>query len=105
MRQARCNQRYLPGAPFPERLQATKDLRQALEGARDTLIAVPSNAFRATLERIKPHLSAGQRVAWATKGFETESGMLPHQVARAVLGIRPGAVLSGPTFAKEVGAG
>ena len=31
--------------------------------------------------------------------------MLPHQVARQVLGARPGAVLSGPTFAKEVGAG
>src|SRR5277367_1654687 len=105
MRQARCNQRYLPGAPFPERLQATRDLGQALEGARDALIAVPSHAFRATLERIKPHLSEGQRIAWATKGFETASGMLPHQVAREVLGVRPGAVLSGPTFAKEVGAG
>src|SRR5579863_9513616 len=105
MRQARCNQRYLPGAPFPELLQATGDLKQALEDARDTLIAVPSHAFRATLERIKPHLGAGQRVAWATKGFETASGMLPHQVAREVLGPRPGAVLSGPTFAKEVGAG
>jgi glycerol-3-phosphate dehydrogenase (NAD(P)+) len=86
-------------------LQATSDLRQALEGARDALIAVPSHAFRATLEHIKPHLSEGQRIAWATKGFETASGMLPHQVARQVLGLRPGAVLSGPTFAKEVGAG
>jgi glycerol-3-phosphate dehydrogenase (NAD(P)+) len=105
MRQARCNRRYLPGAPFPELLQATSDLRQALEGARDALIAVPSHAFRATLEHIKPHLSEGQRIAWATKGFETASGMLPHQVARQVLGLRPGAVLSGPTFAKEVGAG
>src|ERR1700688_374445 len=105
MRRGRCNQRYLPRAPFPESLQATRDLGPALEGARDTLIAVPSHAFRATLERIKPYLDAGQRIAWATKGFETASGMLPHQVAREVLGVRPGAVLSGPTFAKEVGAG
>src|ERR1700728_4126791 len=105
IRQARCNQRYLPGAPFPEGLQATRDLSRALEGARDALIAVPSHAFRATLERIKPHLGTGQRIAWATKGFETASGMLPHQVAQQILGSRPGAVLSGPTFAKEVGAG
>ncbi len=105
MRQARCNPRYLPAAAFPERLHATGDLRQALEGARDALIAVPSHAFREILELIRPHLGPQTRVAWATKGFETLSGMLPHQVAREVLGDRPGAVLSGPTFAKEVGAG
>jgi glycerol-3-phosphate dehydrogenase (NAD(P)+) len=86
-------------------LRITNGLRAALEGARDALIAVPSHAFRATLENIKPHLSADTRVAWATKGFEIATGMLPHQVARQVLGARPGAVLSGPTFAKEVGAG
>ncbi len=46
------------------------------------------------------------RLAWATKGFEAQSGLLPHQVARATLGTgRAFAVLSGPTFASEVGAG
>jgi glycerol-3-phosphate dehydrogenase (NAD(P)+) len=105
MRRARRNQRYLPDAGFPDDLQVVEDLAQALESARDALIAVPSHAFRATLEVIKPHLSAGTRIAWATKGFETATGMLPHQVARQVLGTRPGAVLSGPTFAREVGAG
>jgi glycerol-3-phosphate dehydrogenase (NAD(P)+) len=45
-------------------------------------------------------------VAWATKGFEQDSGKLPHQVATEVLGAeRRVAVLSGPTFAREVGAG
>ena len=105
MRLARRNQRYLPGAEFPDGLQVTNDLGQALEAARDALIAVPSHAFRTTLESIKPCLVSGTRIAWATKGFEAESGMLPHQVARQILGSRPGAVLSGPTFAREVGAG
>ena len=105
MRQARRNERYLPGAEFPDSLQATQGLAEALEGARDALIGVPSHAFRATLESIKPHLGTHTRIAWATKGFEIETGLLPHQVAREVLGARPGAVLSGPTFAKEVGAG
>ena len=46
------------------------------------------------------------RVCWATKGFELSTGKLPHQVAREVLGPDiPVAVLSGPTFAQEVGAG
>jgi glycerol-3-phosphate dehydrogenase (NAD(P)+) len=80
-------------------------LGRALDKARDALIAVPSHAFRATLANIKPHLDPGTRIAWATKGFEAATGLLPHQVAQQILGSRPGAVLSGPTFAKEVGAG
>jgi glycerol-3-phosphate dehydrogenase (NAD(P)+) len=105
MRLARRNERYLPDAGFPDALQVTNDLREALGGARDALIAVPSHSFRATLESIKPHLNPDTHVAWATKGFEIATGLLPHQVAGQVLGSRPGAVLSGPTFAREVGAG
>ena len=46
------------------------------------------------------------RLAWATKGFELQTGLLPHQVAREVLGSsRAVAVVSGPTFAREVGHG
>ncbi len=105
MRRARRNHRYLPGAAFPDALQVTADLQAALSGARDALIAIPSHAFREGLESVKPHLGPDTRVAWATKGFEISSGQLPHQVAAEILGGRPGAVLSGPTFAKEVGAG
>jgi glycerol-3-phosphate dehydrogenase (NAD(P)+) len=105
MRLARRNEYYLPGADFPDGLQVTNELKQALGGARDALVAVPSHAFRETLENVQPHLDADTRIAWATKGFEIATGLLPHQVAREVLGSRPGAVLSGPTFAKEVGAG
>jgi glycerol-3-phosphate dehydrogenase (NAD(P)+) len=105
MQDSRCNQRYLPAAAFPASLNVTTDLKLALAEARDALIAVPSHAFRATLRNIQPYLSADTRIAWATKGFELASGKLPHQVVREVLGRRPGAVLSGPTFAQEVGAG
>jgi glycerol-3-phosphate dehydrogenase (NAD(P)+) len=105
MRGARRNLRYLPDAEFPESLEVTTDLALALAGARDVLIAVPSHAFRSTLQSIQAHLAPQARIAWATKGFEVASGKLPHQVVREVLGSRRGAVLSGPTFAKEVGAG
>jgi glycerol-3-phosphate dehydrogenase (NAD(P)+) len=105
MQASRRNARYLPAAAFPPNLNVTTDLAQALNEARDALIAVPSHAFRETLHNIQPHLAADTRIAWATKGFELASGKLPHQVVREVLGHRPGAVLSGPTFAQEVGAG
>jgi glycerol-3-phosphate dehydrogenase (NAD(P)+) len=101
----RRNARYLPEARFPDALRVEADLATALKNARDALVAVPSHAFRAMLQKLAPLLHADTRIAWATKGFESGTGMLPHQVALDVLGNRPGAVLSGPTFAREVGAG
>jgi glycerol-3-phosphate dehydrogenase (NAD(P)+) len=102
----RRNARYLPDAPFPEQLRIEPDLKTALQASRDVIVAVPSHALRGTLEEIAPHLLPDARVAWATKGFEVSTGLLPHQVAREVLGESvPTAVISGPTFAREVGAG
>lgn len=102
----RRNARYLPDAPFPEQLRIEPDLKTALQASRDVIVAVPSHALRGMLEEIAPHLLPDARVAWATKGFEVSTGLLPHQVAREVLGESvPTAVISGPTFAKEVGAG
>ena len=104
MQRDRVNDRYLPGADFPDNLQAVNGLEDCLSGVRDVLVAVPSHAFRETLEAIRPLLADDARVCWATKGFELGTGQLPHQVAGAVLGADcPIAVLSGPTFAKEVG--
>ncbi len=106
---ARRNERYLPEAVFPASLIVEPDLTRAMAVARDLLIAVPSHAFRSTLEQIASQRTApatDHRIAWATKGFEVATGLLPHQVAREVLGAQvPVAVLSGPTFAREVGAG
>ena len=106
MQQQRVNQRYLPAAAFPAGLRVESELKSALLGADDVLIAVPSHAFRELLSRVRDHLTDGQRLCWATKGFEISSGRLPAEVAREVLGTgRMTAVLSGPTFAREVGAG
>jgi glycerol-3-phosphate dehydrogenase (NAD(P)+) len=106
MAQSRRNERYLPSAAFPDALQIEPDLAAALAGARDVLVVVPSQALRSVLSDLAPLLAPAMHVAWATKGFEQSTGLLPHQVAREVLGAGRGvAVLSGPTFASEVGAG
>jgi len=106
MAHSRRNARYLPESPFPDSLAVEADLAAALGGSRDVLIVVPSPAFRPVLGALAPHLTPAMHVAWATKGFELASGLLPHQVARELLGAgRRIAVLSGPTFAREVGAG
>jgi len=106
MQRERCNVRYLPDAAFPDALEVVPDLATALESSSDVLIAAPSHAFRSLLMQLAPLMKKDLRVAWATKGFELHSGKLPHQVAREVIGADvPIAVLSGPTFAREVGAG
>src|SRR5262245_61068989 len=102
----RVNTRYLPGAQFPPALAIQPDLKKALASGDDVVLVVPSSVLRAVLTEIRPLLGPKARVAWASKGFELSTGKLPHQVAQEVLG--PGvpiAVLSGPTFAKEVGQG
>jgi glycerol-3-phosphate dehydrogenase (NAD(P)+) len=106
MQAARRNTRYLPDATFPENLQVEPQLANALAGCSDILIAAPSHVFRSLLQQLQPLLQPSMRLAWATKGFELSTGKLPHQVAADVIGAtRPMAVLSGPTFAREVGAG
>jgi glycerol-3-phosphate dehydrogenase (NAD(P)+) len=106
MNAGRCNPRYLPDITFPAALGATADLEQALAAADDVLLAVPSHSFRATLQAIAPYMTQTTRLAWATKGLEQGSRKLLHQVAAEELGqeLAP-AVISGPTFAREVAAG
>jgi len=102
----RRNQRYLGQAEFPASLTPVASLGEALDGVSDALVAVPSDGFRALLIEMRPLLALPARLCWATKGFEQGSGKLPNEVAREVFGAgRSVAVLSGPTFAREVGAG
>ncbi len=102
----RSNHRYLPDIPFPDQLQTTASLETAIAFSETILIVVPSHAFKSTLIKIKPFLSASSQIAWATKGFNPEDGSLLHQIVEQVLGVNVSkAVLSGPTFAREVALG
>lgn len=105
----RCNERYLPGADFPDNLLIETDWEKSLAGQRRVLISVPSHAFRHVLDQLKSTLGSrieSLELAWATKGFELNTGLLPHQLVRELLpDCANYAVVSGPTFALEVGAG
>ncbi|MDT8383378.1 MAG: NAD(P)H-dependent glycerol-3-phosphate dehydrogenase [Gammaproteobacteria bacterium] len=102
----RVNQRYLPNIPLSERIVISTNLETCVRGARDILVVVPSHAFRAVLTALRPFLTEDARLLWATKGLESGSGKLLHEVAHEVLGEGvPTAVVSGPTFAREVAEG
>lgn len=106
MRQARCNQRFLPDVPFPEGLQLQHSLEDVVRAAHEVLIAVPSHAFVGIVRQIKPWLKPEQGICWASKGLEPGSGHFLHHAAGQCLGDRrPMAVITGPSFAKEVAAG
>jgi glycerol-3-phosphate dehydrogenase (NAD(P)+) len=100
------NRRYLPGVPLPESLAATSDLAAAVASAEWILVVTPSHAFPDTLRALAPLRRPGAGVAWATKGFEPGSGRFLHEVAAELLGPDvPLAVVTGPSFAKEVAQG
>lgn len=107
MAAARENARYLPGIPFPDGLAITAELAQALDGRHElTLIATPSHAFADVIDRVAGCAPARVGVAWATKGFDPSSGRFLHEVAAERLPAgTPLAVITGPSFAKEVALG
>lgn len=106
LQKERTNRRYLPDFTFPDALEPIVDLKTALSNSRDILIAVPSSAFHDVLIQLKPLLQPEARILWATKGLDPETGQLLHDVAIEVLGKNHAyAVISGPSFAREVAAG
>ena len=102
---ARCNKQFLPDFPLPDGLLVEPELESAVRMAAEILIVVPSHAFVGILEQIKPWLKPGQGVAWACKGLEPGTGQFLHEPAQKLFGDeRPLAVVTGPSFAKEVAA-
>ncbi|SON50944.1 NAD(P)H-dependent glycerol-3-phosphate dehydrogenase [Vibrio tapetis] len=102
----RANHEFLPGIDFPESLIVESDLEKAVHASRDLLVVVPSHVFGIVLKSLKPHLRDDTRMCWATKGLEPETGRLLKEVAHDIIGESYSlAVLSGPTFAKELAMG
>lgn len=104
MRAARENPRYLPGCRFPDSLEVIDALDAAMQ-ADDVLVVVPSHALRELLRALSATGRIPARLAWATKGLEPGHARLAHEVVRDEIGDIPMAVVSGPTFASEVGRG
>jgi glycerol-3-phosphate dehydrogenase (NAD(P)+) len=107
----RENIKYLPGYHLVDSLQFTSDLRSAVKGCEIVCMVVPSHGFRKVFENIVPFLEKHCIIVSAVKGIENETLMTMTQVMIEVLGTELQkkevelAVLSGPSFAKEVALG
>jgi glycerol-3-phosphate dehydrogenase (NAD(P)+) len=100
------NQRFLPDIDLPASLHVESSLSKLAASAAWHLIVVPSHAFGEIVCEIAEHRQPNTGVAWATKGFELGSGRFLHEVAASALGEdTPTALVTGPSFAKEVAMG
>ena len=108
------NPRYLPGIGLPPNLKACPHWVQAAQHAFGVpdgqglwVLGVPMGALRSTLVQLLTEfpLSKWPPIVWLCKGFEAQTGLMPHQVVQAVLGKPMGGALTGPSFAAEVAQG
>ena len=101
----RRNARYLPEIPLPAAIGVSAEFDTAIRGADFLIAATPVSGLRDVTQRLAT-VAATAPVVWLCKGFEQDTGLLPHQIVRAQLGERyPCAALSGPSFALEVARG
>lgn len=95
-----ANPNYLPEIKFPEKLIPTSDLNQCTRNADFVIIAVPSHAFSDLLNKME---QPPKGLTWLTKGVDPLShSLLNELVAKRFGSDFPVAVVSGPSFAKEV---
>jgi len=105
MRVSRENDVYLPGFQLAEHVEVVSDLAVALDGADIVLSVMPSHLVRRIYQQMLPSLDESMLFVSATKGLETGSLLRTSEVIREVLSVKTNpriAVISGPTFAKEV---
>jgi glycerol-3-phosphate dehydrogenase (NAD(P)+) len=101
-RESRENDVYLPGYQLPGHVTVTSELASALEGAEVVLSVMPSHLVRGLYDRMRPFLNDSMVFVSATKGLENGTLLRASEVIRELLGHPPVAVISGPTFAREV---
>jgi glycerol-3-phosphate dehydrogenase (NAD(P)+) len=103
MQALRRNERYLPGIDLPEALSIISGpLDTAREQARPEdllVIATPMAGLRSSLQTLQ---GTAASVAWLCKGFESGTGLMPHEVQAQVAPQLLAGALNGPSFAQEV---
>ena len=106
MARERENGIYLPGVELPETLVITTSLAHIGRGGSALLLVTPSHVLRSVFSELRPFLETSALLISATKGLEHATCMTMSQVIRQVAPeVTSLAVLSGPSFAKEVSRG
>lgn len=106
VRDRHLNEAFLPDVSLPDSVDATDDLRAAVDSSELIVVAVPSQFLRSVIENIATHVDISHRFVSATKGIEQGTLLRMSEVIADALGFTPNVTaLSGPSFAKEVARG
>jgi len=100
----RRNPAFLAGVELPAGIRATGELAEACAGVDFLLLAPPAQHMRAIAGRLRPCLAPGTPVVSCSKGLEQGTLALMPEVLAQTLPGAPVAVLSGPSFAREIAA-
>jgi len=101
MEKTRVNKIYLPDVSLPENIQITHQIEKALNKAQYILNAVPAQYTGSVFKECLPYISNEAIIISAAKGIERGTLKTISSVLKELTGCRV-AVLSGPSFAKEV---
>ena len=100
------NKKSLPGIKIPESIDIKEEIVPCLASSSCILVCVKSTAFKKTAFELSPHINEDQKLIWATKGLDPETGeTFSESIKRELLSLNKTAVISGPTFAEEVAKG
>jgi len=99
------NTLFLPDIALDRSLVAVTDLAEAVAGREIVIAATPAQHLRATLSAARPAIRSDAWIVIAAKGIEKETLKLMHEVTTDTVSdaVHRTFVLSGPTFAREIG--
>ena len=103
--EAKRNSQYLPGINLPRSMSATHNLSEALDGATQVYLSIPSQSARQNLKAVRPLVAdTDVPIVSLMKGVEKRSGLRMSQVIEQELHCDPAriAVASGPNLALEI---
>ncbi len=101
IREERENTRFLSGVALPDAISATGNIAD-LAAAEALLVVVPAQHLRETLSHAAAHFRSGVPVVLCAKGVERGSGKLLNEVLAECASAAEPAILSGPSFARDV---
>ncbi len=108
MQRARENTLFLPGFHFPDGLDVTANIIEAVQGKDMLLLVTPSQRMRENVRLIAPYVGAETLLVSASKGIEIDTlKRMTEIISEEMLEARPEArsrvaALSGPNISREV---
>lgn len=102
LEKTRKNEVLLPNFKLPENIKLTTDIEECATSAELLIIVIPAAFVRDLVENLKKYITDNQHILIASKGIEQKTGLFIHQIVDEKISTKNLAVISGPSFAKDI---